>query len=42
MSQQAHDDISARRIAILGALMLYLDFINLFLLLLRILGGRRS
>jgi FtsH-binding integral membrane protein len=42
MSQQAHDDISARRVAILGALKLYLDFINLFLLLLRILGGRRS
>jgi FtsH-binding integral membrane protein len=29
-----------RRIAILGALMLYLDFINLFLLLLRIFGNR--
>jgi uncharacterized protein len=42
MSQQAHDDISARRVAILGALRLYLDFINLFLLLLRILGGRRN
>jgi uncharacterized protein len=42
MSQQAQDDISARRVAILGALKLYLDFINLFLLLLRILGGRRS
>ncbi len=42
MSLQARDDISARRIAILGALKLYLDFINLFLLLLRILGGRRS
>ena len=42
MTQQAHDDISARRVAILGALKLYLDFINLFLLLLRILGGRRN
>ncbi len=42
MSQQAQDDISARRVAILGALKLYLDFINLFLLLLRILGGRRD
>ncbi len=42
MSLQARDEISARRIAILGALKLYLDFINLFLLLLRILGGRRS
>ncbi|GLB49070.1 Bax inhibitor-1/YccA family protein [Neptunitalea lumnitzerae] len=28
--------------AIMGALMLYLDFINLFLLLLRIFGGRRN
>jgi uncharacterized protein len=42
MSQQAHDEISARRVAILGALRLYLDFINLFLLLLRLLGGRRN
>lgn len=42
MSQQARDETSARRIAILGALMLYLDFINLFLLLLRLIGGRRD
>ncbi|MBF0552789.1 MAG: Bax inhibitor-1/YccA family protein, partial [Deltaproteobacteria bacterium] len=28
--------------AVLGALTLYLDFINLFLMLLRILGGRRD
>lgn len=28
--------------AILGALTLYLDFINLFLMLLRLFGGRRS
>jgi FtsH-binding integral membrane protein len=42
MSQQAHDDVSARRVAILGALKLYLDFINLFILLLRIFGGRRN
>ncbi len=42
LSQQATDDSSARRIAILGSLMLYLDFINLFLLLLRIFGGRRD
>jgi FtsH-binding integral membrane protein len=41
LSQQATDDTSARRIAILGSLMLYLDFINLFLLLLRIFGRRR-
>jgi hypothetical protein len=42
MSQQAHDETSTRRIAILGALVLYLDFINLFLLLLRLLGSRRN
>jgi len=30
------------RISIVGALMLYLDFVNLFLLMLRILGGRRN
>ena len=28
--------------AILGALSLYLDFINLFLFLLRFMGGRRE
>lgn len=31
-----------RKGAIMGALALYLDFINLFLLLLRLFGGRRS
>jgi len=31
-----------QKVAIYGALALYLDFINLFLLLLRILGGRRN
>lgn len=30
------------RLSIIGALMLYLDFVNLFLMLLRIFGGRRS
>jgi FtsH-binding integral membrane protein len=30
-----------RKGAIMGALTLYLDFINLFLMLLRILGNRR-
>lgn len=35
------DDTVAHRIAIIGALMLYLDFINLFLLLLRVFGNRR-
>lgn len=42
MSQEAgNDDTQAHRIAIIGALMLYLDFINMFLLLLRIFGDRR-
>jgi FtsH-binding integral membrane protein len=40
-SAQATDETSTRRIAILGSLMLYLDFINLFLFLLRIFGRRR-
>jgi FtsH-binding integral membrane protein len=42
MSLSVRDDTSAHRVAILGALTLYLDFINLFLLLLRVLGGRRD
>jgi FtsH-binding integral membrane protein len=37
---QQGDDVAAQRIGIIGALSLYLDFVNLFLLLLR-LGGRR-
>jgi FtsH-binding integral membrane protein len=37
-----HDDTTAvRRGAIIGALRLYLDFINLFLMLLRLIGDRR-
>ncbi|TLM69238.1 MAG: Bax inhibitor-1/YccA family protein [Deltaproteobacteria bacterium] len=35
------DGESQRKAAILGALTLYLDFINLFLMLLRIMGNRR-
>jgi len=35
------DSASQRKAAILGALTLYLDFINLFLMLLRVLGNRR-
>jgi len=42
MSQQALDDTTAQRLAIIGALKLYLDFINLFLLLLRIVGSPRE
>ncbi len=41
MLRQATDSTSIGRVTILGALMLYLDFINLFLLLLRIFGDRR-
>lgn len=36
------DDETARRSAVMGALALYLDFINLFLMLLRIMGNRRD
>jgi FtsH-binding integral membrane protein len=41
LSTQATDETSAHRLAILGSLMLYLDFINLFLFMLRIFGRRR-
>jgi FtsH-binding integral membrane protein len=40
-AETAHNPAMAARYAVNGALMLYLDFINLFLLLLRILGDRR-
>ncbi|MCS2150427.1 Bax inhibitor-1/YccA family protein [Scandinavium manionii] len=36
-----NDSSNLRKYAILGALTLYLDFINLFLMLLRIMGNRR-
>ena len=36
----SQDDVG--RFAVMGALQLYLDFINLFLMLLRLFGGRRS
>ena len=36
-----YGDSTAKKTAIMGALTLYLDFINLFLLLLRIFGGNR-
>lgn len=35
-------DETSQKVALLGALTLYLDFINLFLFLLRILGGNRD
>ncbi len=37
-----YGSVSAGKLALMGALTLYLDFINLFLFLLRIFGGRRS
>lgn len=36
------NDSIRKRMAIIGALKLYLDFINLFLMMLRIFGGRRN
>ena len=42
LAAQVSDETSAGRIAVLGALTLYLDFINLFIFLLRILGVRRG
>jgi len=41
-SANATDEQSARKASIFGALMLYLDFVNLFISLLRIFGGGRS
>ena len=40
--QLADNPSAAARYAIVGALQLYLDFINLFLMMLRILGDRRN
>ncbi|MDZ7743550.1 MAG: Bax inhibitor-1/YccA family protein [Bacteroidota bacterium] len=40
-SGQAYDYDSTRKLVIIGALRLYLDFINLFLFLLRLFGNRR-
>jgi uncharacterized protein len=37
-----NDTASESKAAVIGALRLYLDFINLFLMLLRIMGGRRD
>jgi FtsH-binding integral membrane protein len=38
----ANDERMAARLSINGALRLYLDFLNLFLMLLRLMGNRRS
>jgi len=37
-----YGDASAKKMALMGGLTLYLDFINLFLMLLRIFGGRKN
>lgn len=41
MAAGVNNASDAQRVAIMGALMLYLDFVNLFLLLLRVFGNRR-
>ena len=41
MYDRSDDAVSAGRKAVLGALSLYLDFINLFMMLLRLAGSRR-
>jgi FtsH-binding integral membrane protein len=38
---QESADEGAQKLALLGALSLYLDFVNLFIYLLRILGNRK-
>jgi uncharacterized protein len=42
LSQADYMDESAQKVALIGALSLYLDFVNLFLYMLRIFGGRRD
>jgi len=41
MYERSDDATSAGRKAVIGALSLYLDFINLFMMMLRLMGGRR-
>jgi FtsH-binding integral membrane protein len=41
MYDRNDDAISRGRKAVMGALSLYLNFINLFMMLLRLMGGRR-
>ncbi|MCR4921595.1 MAG: Bax inhibitor-1/YccA family protein [Bacteroidaceae bacterium] len=41
-SEAAGIAVDTRKIALMGALSLYLDFVNLFLYILRLLGGRRG
>jgi hypothetical protein len=42
IGEQAGDSSEGRKYGIMGALTLYLDFINLFLFLLRLFGGRKD
>ncbi|MGZ3901346.1 MAG: Bax inhibitor-1/YccA family protein [Bacteroidia bacterium] len=42
MGMEADGDLMTRKMGIMGALTLYLDFINLFLFLLRLFGGRKD
>jgi FtsH-binding integral membrane protein len=41
MYDRGDDATLAGRKAVMGALSLYLNFINLFMMLLRLMGGRR-
>lgn len=42
MGEQGGDSAMSRKYGIMGALTLYLDFINLFMFLLRLFGGRKD
>jgi FtsH-binding integral membrane protein len=42
LSENSADSRDVKKWAVLGALTLYLDFINLFLFLLRLIGGGRK
>jgi hypothetical protein len=42
IGDQAGDSIEGKKYGVMGALTLYLDFINLFLFLLRLFGGRKD
>ncbi|MBN1287644.1 MAG: Bax inhibitor-1/YccA family protein [Anaerolineae bacterium] len=41
MASMTESSVAVRRLSIIGALILYLDFINLFLFMLRLVGGSR-
>lgn len=42
LSYESDGSAAYRKLGIMGALNLYLDFINLFLFLLRLMGGKRD